>query len=237
MNPHKQNRMRQMTGLCAVFSCISTVVMSGFCIATLAINQADQKQELIKLKMLHAAVVSVTEASCAFDGQTIAWNSLVLHAGSNLKERSRFRSAFAQQSRLAAEAMESVLQQGRDVGLPIECAENAADSYADTNTAWEDRMSELRIMNGGNPTIETLRELDRAVNPQLQQTSFRLESVAKLWSDTAATLGTEYVSQSVASIGRMKAWLEILALITTAFVLATAVLAVLWKEGAKNDRT
>ena len=35
----------------------------------------------------------------------------------------------------------------------------------------------------------------------------------------------------------MKAWLEILALITTAFVLATAVIAVLWKEGARNDRT
>ena len=237
MNPHKQNRMRQMTGLCAVFSCISTVVMSGFCIATLAINQADQKHELLKLKKLNAAVASVTDASCACDGQTIAWNSLVLHAGSNLKERSRFRSAFAQQSRLAAEAMETLLQQGRDVGLPIESAETAAESYADTNTAWEDRMSELRIMNGGNPTIETLRELDRAVNPLLQQTSFRLESVAKLWSDTAATLGTEYVSQSVASIGRMKAWLEILALITTAFVLATAVIAVLWKEGARNDRT
>ena len=45
------------------------------------------------------------------------------------------------------------------------------------------------------------------------------------------------VSQSVASIGRMKAWLEILTLITTALVLATAVLAVRSKEGARNDRT
>ena len=226
-----------MTGLCALFSCISTVVMSGFCIATLAINQADQKRELAKLKLLNAAVASVTDAARAFDGQTIAWNALVLHAGSDLKERSQLRSAFAQQSRLATEAIESLLQQGRDVGLPMEGAETAAESYASTNSAWEERMSELRSMAGENPTIETLRALDRAVNPLLQQTSFRLESVAKLWSDTAATLGTEYVSQSVASIGRMKAWLEILALITTAFVLATAVIAVLWKEGARNDRT
>lgn len=226
-----------MTGLCALFSCISTVVMSGFCIATLAINQADQKRELAKLKLLNAAVASVTDAARAFDGQTIAWNALVLHAGSDLKERSQLRSAFAQQSRLATEAIESLLQQGRDVGLPMEGAETAAESYASTNSAWEERMSELRSMAGENPTIETLRALDRAVNPLLQQTSFRLESVAKLWSDTAATLGTEYVSQSVASIGRMKAWLEILTLITTALVLATAVLAVRSKEGARNDRT
>ena len=226
-----------MTGLCALFSCISTVVMSGFCIATLAINQADQKRDLAKLKLLNAAVASVTDAARAFDGQTIAWNALVLHAGSDLKERSQLRSAFAQQSRLATEAIESLLQQGRDVGLPMEGAETAAESYASTNSAWEERMSELRSMAGENPTIETLRALDRAVNPLLQQTSFRLESVAKLWSDTAATLGTEYVSQSVASIGRMKAWLEILTLITTALVLATAVLAVRSKEGARNDRT
>lgn len=237
MTPHKQNRMRQMTGLCALFSCISTVVMSGFCIATLAINQADQKRELVKLKMLNAAVTSVTDAARAFDGQTIAWNAVVLHAGSDLKERSRLRSAFAQQSRLAAEAMESLLQRGRDAGLPMESAETVAESFASTNTAWNERMSELRALAGENPSIETLRALDRAVNPLLQQTSFRLESVAELWSDTAATLGTEYVSQSVASIGRMKAWLEILTLITTALVLATAVLAVRSKEGARNDRT
>ena len=89
--------------------------MSGFCIATLAINQADQKRELAKLKLLNAAVASVTDAARAFDGQTIAWNALVLHAGSDLKERSQLRSAFAQQSRLATEAIESLLQQGRDV--------------------------------------------------------------------------------------------------------------------------
>ena len=98
-------------------------------------------------------------------------------------------------------------------------------------------MTELRTMAGETQTLDALRAIDRSVKPMLNQASFQIESVAKVWSETAAARGTEFVSQSVASMGRMKAWLEILTLITTTLVIATAVLAVRSKEGAGNDRT
>ncbi len=237
MNQRKFKRKKQFTGLCALLSCIATVIMSGFCIATLAISQADQKRELVTLKLLNDAVASVTEAAHAMDGQTIAWNALILHSGGGLKERSVLRSAFAQQSRAAAEAMELLLQRGRTAALPLENAEAAEAAFASANEALGERMTELRTMAGETQTLDALRAIDRSVKPMLNQASFQIESVAKVWSETAAARGTEFVSQSVASMGRMKAWLEILTLITTTLVIATAVLAVRSKEGAGNDRT
>lgn len=216
----------------ALGACVATVATTGFGIAVLAIAEHSEREAIAQTVRLEAAVSGANVAARSFADRTIAWKDLVFHGG-DARDRARLRAAFASRSTRTTEALESLTEQGRAAGLPLEGVESAIGRVSVVETLLAERAADLRSER--DVDVDALRTVDREADPAIAQAAFEIDQVAERWSKLAAERRTTQAEADAERVRRLRAWFEILALATSVTVIATAVGSI--AAARRRDRT
>lgn len=231
MASNERRERRPRIAALATAACVSTVLTTGFGIAILALAEHAEREAIDETSRLEAAVGGANAAARAFAEQTIAWKDLVFHEGDR-RDRARRRSAFASQSKRTVEALDLLVEEGMAAELPVEGVESAGRRVLEAQALLAMRLAELRQETdaGGAPRADDglaeRRLLDLEVEPSVTQASFEIVQVAENWSRLAAERRADRAQTEAERVRRLRAWLEILTIVTSGLVLMTAIAAV-----------
>ena len=233
MASDERRERRPRIAALATAACVSTVLTSGYGIAVLALAEHAEREAIEATSRLEAAVGGANAAARAFAEQTIAWKDLVFHEGDR-REVARRRSAFASQSKRVVEALDLLVEQGVAAELPVDGIESAGRRVLEAQALLATRLAELRVdlegaRRAGDGFAEKRRldlEVDLEVEPSVTQASFEIVQVAENWSRLAANRRADRARDEAERVRRLRAWFEILALVTSGLVLLTAIAAV-----------
>lgn len=212
----------RLAGPLALAAAAATILLAGLAIAVLATAELRVRSAVEQQRALDAAVQEASAAAGALAVQDGAWKSYLL-AADRRDERGalRAKSALATATAELSERLDQVVAIGSAAALPTDGATRAVASAMQAKSLLIESLADAR---GGDE--DALVAADQALSPAMEQARHELFSLSDEWSVLARTRRIEATTMAADSARRMKAWIEILSLVTVGLVVAVGAIAV-----------
>ncbi|MEY5031417.1 MAG: hypothetical protein RL354_448 [Planctomycetota bacterium] len=218
----RAHRRSRLAGPFALAAVAATILLSGLAITVLATAELRVRAAVAAQRALDEAVQESAACAGAFASQTAAWKSYLLaESWNDERASSRAKSALATASSELHERLARLEELGTQSGLPVDAATRAART---ASSATEQLVEAIADTRGSDEA--SLIAADRATLPAIEQVRHELFTLHSDWSRSASELRVEATSAAAETARRIKAWIEILSLLTVILVVTVGALAV-----------
>lgn len=212
----------RLAGPLALAAAAATILLAGLAIAVLATAESRVRNAVEQQRALDAAVQEAAAAAGALAAQNAAWKSYLLAADWR-DERGvlRAKSALATATAELSERLGQVVSLGSNAALPTDGATRAVARATEAKVLLVESMADARGADEG-----ALAAADQALLPAMEQARHELSAISDEWTSLARARRIEAAITAADSARRMKAWIEILSLVTVGLVIAVGAIAV-----------